>query len=61
MNIFTAKSDLDLSINFDNGNAKCLSRNQVISILRRVAKSLRRKQSKNMDGSPFSFFFYIIF
>ncbi|KAK8967148.1 hypothetical protein KSP40_PGU002304 [Platanthera guangdongensis] len=46
MNIFTAKSDLDLSINFDNGNAKCLSRNQVISILRRVAKSLRRKQSK---------------
>lgn len=45
MNIFTAKSDLDLSINFDKSNAKCLPRVQVISVLRRFAKILRRKQS----------------
>ncbi|XP_020700332.1 uncharacterized protein LOC110112447 [Dendrobium catenatum] len=46
MDIFTAESDLDLSINFNNSNVSCLPREQVVSVLRRFAKVLHIKQRK---------------
>lgn len=48
MNLFTAKSDLDLSINLNSGNTACLPRNKVVFTLRKFAKVLRKKQSNGL-------------
>lgn len=46
MNIFTAKSDLDLSINFNSSNTTCFPRDQAIFVLQRLTKVLYKKQRK---------------
>ncbi|PKA53439.1 poly(A) RNA polymerase GLD2 [Apostasia shenzhenica] len=46
MDIFTAKSDLDLSINFNDDTSSHLSRQNIISTLRRFSKVLFRRQRK---------------
>jgi DNA polymerase sigma len=46
MDLFTAKSDLDLSVNFSSDMDGQFSRKDTISAIRKLAKVLHRHQSK---------------
>jgi hypothetical protein len=46
MDLFTAKSDLDLSVNFSNDMDGQFARFDQISVIRKLTKVLRKHQSK---------------